>query len=127
MYKFSSKLLLVSILLISVLNYSSCQSNDICDPNVKIQNWPIEKITSNTKLDTKNENIKFVQSNATTIEECTQQCCSIPDCNVAFYKDMQECYLISCTNNQECTPMPNHRKIQTDPIDYLIKIRPIGI
>lgn len=106
------------------IGYVSMLKNDICDPARGVEDWPIEQIFTNTQLDTGNADTKFFLSNATGIEECVQQCCEAEaDCNLVLFVEMKMCYLIGCKSDQDCILKPNHKKLTSDPLDYIIKIR----
>jgi hypothetical protein len=42
---------------------------------------------------------------------------------LAFFKDLQACFLVTCKSDKYCTPIENEKKSNTDPIDYMIRIR----
>ena len=118
-----NRLISLSLLISIVFTIATAlKTNPVCDSNRRAADWPVEQIFANTQLDTQNSKIKFFLSNATSIEECAQQCCAAEhDCNLIMYVEMSTCYLIGCMSSQDCALRPNHKK--SDPIDYIIKIR----
>ena len=120
----NSLFMVVFFLITYEIGYVSMLKNDICDPARGVEDWPIEQIFTNTQLDTGNADTKFFLSNATGIEECVQQCCEAEaDCNLVLFVEMKMCYLIGCKSDQDCILKPNHKKLTSDPLDYIIKIR----
>lgn len=96
---------------------------DICDPSVSVPDWPLDKIASNVRF-ASSEHVKYTQVNVTRIEECTLQCCASSECNYAYLKDMNTCYMVQClATSEECQLVDNEKKTDKDPIDYLILIK----
>jgi len=122
---FNTKLLLVFTLLILILKQTLSFKNDICDRESNLENFA-DRIALNAKIDTNEEHVKFLVSNSTNIEECVQQCCGSMDCHLVFFKDLKTCFLVTCKSDTYCAPIPNEKKSNTDPIDYMIKIRSAG-
>ena len=117
---FNTNLLLVLTLLLIIKQTLSL--TDICDPTSDLQNFA-DRFSSNTKIDTNENHVRFVLANSTSVEECIQECCGSIDCHLAFFKDLQACFLVTCKSDKYCTPISNEKKSNTDPIDYMIRIR----
>lgn len=83
-----------------------------------------DKISKNTRL--KDGVVESFHSNTTSLNECVQQCCGMPSCNVAYFKAMKDCYLLRCTSDELCKPVLNTQKNENEPADYLIDVRPVG-
>lgn len=98
---------------------------DICDPNLGENDWPVGSVTTNTKLEYGIGQYRL--TNATSLKQCARECCEKLDCNLAFFKEMQSCYLVTCTDEDSCKPVYNQRKSKADPLDYMVKIRSIGL
>lgn len=84
------------------------------DENVKLKNSILDK------------GIIEFHVNGTTLMECVSKCCEKINCNYAFLKEQHECYLISCVEDATCQPISNPSKLDTEPVDYLVKIRSVG-
>ena len=98
---------------------------NVCDANIKLNELPANTITTNTVL--ASNKVGFILTNETKIEDCIQTCCNQLNCNIAFFKQSKYCYLISCLTEESCIPIENAHKLATEPIDYMIRIRSLGI
>ncbi|CAF1112750.1 unnamed protein product [Brachionus calyciflorus] len=102
------------------------RTKEICDPLRTENDFPQGSLSRNTKILTGMLDFKPV-ANATSLRECILSCCQDKKCNFAFLKDSTNCFLITCSDTEEnsCQIGQNLKKLPTDPVDYLVLIKPI--
>jgi hypothetical protein len=115
-----------------IANFKYLKIANICDTIDQIDwsspaNAPFVEgsLTINSKLGGE-EMGEVVQHNTSSLSECAKQCCQKINCNFAYLKQSNMCYLITCLSDELCSAVPNKAKLRDDPADYMIKIRSVG-